>query len=727
MSLLRALRRRSALAFFVALLAAGIAGPAAFYLVPSAKYKAQACLQVTAQPPKVLFQTMETEADDYRRYQSTQQTLVTSRLVLNSALKENEVRNYRLIRSQVDPVAWLQTQLKAEFLAGSEVMAISLSGDEPEELAGLVNAVKRAYMDEVVNVNIKQRIARHAKLKQIKERYNVMLKERRDTLRKLAETAGSDDRDTLALRQQYELEYQAFLRKELLDVKSQKRKVEARIRNRAQSEETAGGNALPQFTQATVDALVDQDPSVAEVLRKLNIQEERLNAQRLHLQRVARNAAADPSDRAMRELVAATRKLLAQRRSAVRPAVIRRLQEQGTEEQVAQADELDQDLAVLNDLERQLNGELEATSKGSQSMTKNTLDLRDKQDEVAQMHAAATKVGDAVEAMSVELDAPPRIRDIEDAVVPRTRDQKQRYAMIALAILGSFFGGLFGVAFLEVLSHKVDSTDQVAHDLGLHVVGTLPIVRSSASRSEGIARPRGEKDRYWQNLMLESIDATRTMLVHAARSGSHRVVMIASAVASEGKTSLASHLATSLARSGLRTLLMDADLRCPSIHRLFDVPLAAGLAELLRGEVGLAAAISDTGVPELKVLTAGNCDRQTVRVLAQGSLGDLFVQLKEQFDFVIVDSSPILPVADALLVAQQTDAVLFSIFREVSRTSKVSAASQRLQSLGVRILGAVVTGDHGGLYGGDYNPSSPYHSLPESAAKGSSARKPASE
>ena len=70
-----------------------------------------------------------------------------------------------------------------------------------------------------------------------------------------------------------------------------------------------------------------------------------------------------------------------------------------------------------------------------------------------------------------------------------------------------------------------------------------------------------DKDRYWQHLLLESVDATRTMLVHAARSGSHRVVMIASAVSGEGKTSLSTYLATSLAQSGMRTLLIDADLQ----------------------------------------------------------------------------------------------------------------------------------------------------------------------
>ena len=108
--------------------------------------------------------------------------------------------------------------------------------------------------------------------------------------------------------------------------------------------------------------------------------------------------------------------------------------------------------------------------------------------------------------------------------------------------------------------------------------------------------------------------------------------------------------------------------------------MAPGLSELLRGEVDLPGAIAGTEVAELNVLTAGRCDRQTIRLLSQGSLGSLFGQLKEQFDFVIVDSSPILPVADALIIAQQVDAVLFSIFSDVSRKTKVTAALQRLRN-----------------------------------------------
>ncbi|MGA7497087.1 MAG: hypothetical protein WBX00_10200, partial [Isosphaeraceae bacterium] len=100
--------------------------------------------------------------------------------------------------------------------------------------------------------------------------------------------------------------------------------------------------------------------------------------------------------------------------------------------------------------------------------------------------------------------------------------------------------------------------------------------------------------------------------------------------------------------------------------------------------------------------------------------GGLFARLKEQYDFVIVDSSPILAVADAQIIAQQVDAVLFSILADVSRKTNIQAAYQRISALGVKVLGAVVTGAHdGGRYGDKYY--SAYagsgHSTPSDTAK----------
>jgi capsular exopolysaccharide synthesis family protein len=199
--------------------------------------------------------------------------------------------------------------------------------------------------------------------------------------------------------------------------------------------------------------------------------------------------------------------------------------------------------------------------------------------------------------------------------------------------------------------------------------------------------------------------------LHKARSDSLRVVMVTSATGGEGKTSLSSHLAASLARAGRRTLLLDADLRNPAIHRLFGVERSPGLCELLRGEVELADTIQPTPATQLSLIPAGRCNSLALQALAQDSFRRICEQLRSEYDFIVIDSAPVLPVADSLLVAQNVDGVIFSILHDVSRLPKVYAAHQRLEMLGIRMLGAVVSGTQADSYGPDYQ----YVGLPESS------------
>src|SRR5262249_38671246 len=146
-----------------------------------------------------------------------------------------------------------------------------------------------------------------------------------------------------------------------------------------------------------------------------------------------------------------------------------------------------------------------------------------------------------------------------------------------------------------------------------------------------------------------------------------RVVMVTSALSGEGKTSMASHLAMSLARAGRKTLLIDCDLRKPSAHRSFDLLLDAGFSGLLQGTVPLADVVQATPVEGLSLISAGHCDAGALRALAQDRARGVFDRLRVEFEFIIVDSSPVLPVVDSLLLAPHTDGVLFSLLRDVSR------------------------------------------------------------
>jgi len=215
--------------------------------------------------------------------------------------------------------------------------------------------------------------------------------------------------------------------------------------------------------------------------------------------------------------------------------------------------------------------------------------------------------------------------------------------------------------------------------------------------------PSAAGDPPLQNLMTECVDSYRTILLHAAHEDSVRLVMVTSAMPGEGKTSLASHLAVSMARSGRKTLLVDCDLRNPTAHRLFNLSRMPGVCELLRGDCDLAGALRPTPVADLWMIAAGQCDLFALQRLAHPGVGELFEQLKQAFDFIIVDSAPVLPVADSLLVGKHADRVIFSILREVSRMPKVYAAYHRLELLGINVLGAVVSGTDEIVYSSGYH------------------------
>ncbi len=701
MGLLRALKRRLALALGLAILVSGVSTLAAWFLLPPPNYQAQAKVLVRAATPQIMWKTIDAEAntDEAQRYQKSQLIQIKSRFVINAALGQKGISELKMLREQARPAEWLAENLQAQFLQGTEVVQISLEGKYPEELAQLVNAVTKTYIEDVANVDLKRRGERQALLKKLRDTKFADLKRGRDTLRTLAQRAGSDDRQTLVLKQQYAIELGTGVRKELQDVQSQRRKLEAMIR--VQRPEALHETAAPSVSHDDVARLIEQHPEVSDLKARLADASDRLASEAVYTGRVARNSGLNPALKTLRDEVDLISKQLERKRKAIRPLVIKQLQNPQDDGQLVKSGgSLEQQLAVAKELEASLQEKVKDYSQMDQVLTDNTLDLQDNKDELKQVEDAATKIASEVEKLDIELQAPARITLMEDAIAPTTRNAKKWYMMFAGISLGSFFGILFAVAFLELQTRKVDSADEVLGELGLAVVGSLPMLPARARRHGVMARQ--EMDRYWYGLLIESIDATRTMLIHAARSGSHRVVMIASALPGEGKTSLASHLATSLARSGQKTLLIDADLRCPAIHRLFDLTLNPGLSELLRGEVTFDEVIVSTAVEELKVITAGKCDPQILRILSQGGLGSLFTRLKEEYDFVIVDSSPILPVADALIIAQQADAVLFSVLADVSRKTKILAAYQRVAALGVKVLGAVVTGSHDSGYGKEY-------------------------
>ena len=182
----------------------------------------------------------------------------------------------------------------------------------------------------------------------------------------------------------------------------------------------------------------------------------------------------------------------------------------------------------------------------------------------------------------------------------------------------------------------------------------------------------------------------RTHLIFSHGGQPPRTLLVTSPAASEGKTTVAANLATTLAQQGLRVALLDGDLRRPRLHGVFGVARTPGLNEVLQGEAALEEGLRPTSVPGLHLLPAGRLVAHVSELLGGAAMGRLLRELNARFDVVVVDTPPVLAAADAEILATQADAVL--VVLRAGQTERQSAryAMQQLRAIGARIVGAVL-------------------------------------
>ncbi len=693
MALLRALQRRWLLALTLGLIAAAVAAGVTAFLLPTSKFTARSMLHVMHQQPRVLFGTASEAGADFGTYQKTQSALVKSRLVLNAALRSPKVAELSLIREQPKPIDWLEKEVQIDFSLSPELMRIVMIGEKPQELETLVNALTDAYLQEIVLRDHKKRTQHLDDLKELRNKLQDELKRRRGSVRKMATSIGSGDPHTAQLNHQLAVQQFGMAQGEFVRYQAELRRLEVELRTQ-QSRQKFMPDATP--SEAVVEEVISKDSNVLAYAKRLIQLESELEGIRMTVKPEQFAVKAADTQKKIESL----KQDLEKYRQEVRPKIIKTVREANERNYKGYLAALQERIAILKEFESQLGEVVMNLGEKTRQMGGQVLDLEEFRSEITLTESMTTKAMTEVEALSYEIEAPPRVYKLEEAVVTRTNDVGRVAKLASASGAGVFALILLIVSWLEYQTRRVSTGDDVVHGLGLPLVGALPAMPERARRLGTASKAR---DRHWLNLLTESVDATRTMLLHSARRDALRVVMVTSALSGEGKTSLACHLATSLARAGRKTLLLDGDLRNPSAHRLFEQALEPGFCELLRGEVALTDVARPTQASGLWLVSAGRCDARSIQALAQDGIRDIFRSLKEQYDFVVVDSSPVLPVADTLLIGQHVDAVIFSLLRDVSRLPKVFAAYQRLSSLGIRLLGAVVNGAREDIYRSTYN------------------------
>lgn len=279
--------------------------------------------------------------------------------------------------------------------------------------------------------------------------------------------------------------------------------------------------------------------------------------------------------------------------------------------------------------------------------------------------------------------------------------QPQKNAAIGMA-LGLLLG--LGLAFLrESLDDSLKHADEIETNYGLPLLGLIPVIKGGGkSLQAGLTAHENPRSPF-----SEAYRSMRTALQFSTPEGSPKRLMVTSCGASEGKSTTAIALAINFAQLGQSVLLIDCDMRNPSLHTTLKLPNEVGLANFLAGDTGPRTLIQPTAVPNLSLLPSGPLPPDPVELL----MGPKFILLLEKaqemgFSQVIIDSPPLLGLADALVLGNQIQHLVFAIKAGHTRKSSIKNALRRLHGAGIYPMGVVLThvqNHHASEYGyGDY-------------------------
>ncbi|WP_188993502.1 CpsD/CapB family tyrosine-protein kinase [Paenibacillus nasutitermitis] len=188
----------------------------------------------------------------------------------------------------------------------------------------------------------------------------------------------------------------------------------------------------------------------------------------------------------------------------------------------------------------------------------------------------------------------------------------------------------------------------------------------------------------------ESYRKLRTNIQFSSLDTPMKVLMVASAQVDEGKTTTISNLAIAYAQEGKKVLLLDADLRKPSLHRVLSQNNRNGLTNILTDQIKWRDAIKSTEIENLSVLVAGPIPPNPSEILGNHRMNSLLEELKEQFDIVLIDTPPILAVTDSLIVSALCDGVIMVVSAGKVDKELVKKAKASLEHVNARIIGAVL-------------------------------------
>lgn len=192
------------------------------------------------------------------------------------------------------------------------------------------------------------------------------------------------------------------------------------------------------------------------------------------------------------------------------------------------------------------------------------------------------------------------------------------------------------------------------------------------------------------SVISEQIRTLRTNILFTSADVKIKKMLVTSSEQGEGKSTISANLAASFAQAGYRTLLVDADLRKPTQHKIFEQMNVKGLSNLIAGQVLLEETINPNVLPGLDLLTSGPVPPNPAELLGSLAMEDLLIKLSEMYDLVLLDTPPVLAVADSQILSNLVDGSLLVVNSKLTHRDKVVDAKNQLDKSSSKTLGIVL-------------------------------------
>jgi capsular exopolysaccharide synthesis family protein len=275
------------------------------------------------------------------------------------------------------------------------------------------------------------------------------------------------------------------------------------------------------------------------------------------------------------------------------------------------------------------------------------------------------------------------VRVVDIAETPQKPASPNKLLNLMIALVGGSALALTLVFFFEYADNRIKSPNEIKAHLGLPFLGMIPGVTDEIEGTPLL-------DNGVNAGFAEAFRMVRTNLVFSSVDAGSQTICITSSGPGEGKTLVGSNIAVALGQTGQRVLLIDADMRRPRVHEVFEMPQEPGLSNLLVGDTKTADAVKQTRSKGLWVLPAGRIPPNPAELLGSTRFKDFVTTVSQHFDWVVIDSPPVMAVADAAVIANIVSGVVFVVGAEMTSRTVARTAVEQLANARGRLIGAVL-------------------------------------